>query len=122
MDGDNIILITVLIFIFTNEQIIKMKTYGFILLILHIIPMGAWFFLLFITNDENKVEKIQNHIVSIFPLWLNWGGVMIAMALLPLLIWSFNGIFFGFFLLIYAFGVYNYLHLLYSISPFYHGD
>ncbi|EFG9501623.1 hypothetical protein BL677_003653 [Escherichia coli] len=34
-----------------------MKTYGFILLILHIIPMGAWFFLLFITNDENKVEK-----------------------------------------------------------------
>ncbi len=43
---------------------------------------------------------------------------MIAMALLPLLIWSFNGIFFGFFLLIYAFGVYNYLHLLYSISPF----
>lgn len=122
MDGDNIVLITVLIFIFTNEQIIKMKTYGFILLILHIIPMGAWFFLLFITNDENKVEKIQNHIVSIFPLWLNWGGVMIAMALLPLLIWSFNGIFFGFFLLIYAFGVYNYLHLLYSISPFYHGD
>ena len=47
---------------------------------------------------------------------------MIAMALLPLLIWSVNGIFFGFFLLIYAFGVYNYLHLLYSISPFYHGD
>lgn len=85
-------LITVLIFIFTNEQIIKMKTYGFILLILHIIPMGAWFFLLFITKDENKVEKIQNNIVSIFPLWLNWGGVMIAMALLPLLVWSFNGI------------------------------
>lgn len=50
-------LITVLIFIFTNEQIIKMKTYGFILLILHIIPMGAWFFLLFITKDENKVEN-----------------------------------------------------------------
>lgn len=99
-----------------------MKTYGFILLILHIIPMGAWFFLLFITNDENKVEKIQNHIVSIFPLWLNWGGVMIAMALLPLLVWSFNGIFFGFFLLIYVFGVYNYLHYLYLISPFYHGD
>ncbi len=99
-----------------------MKTYGVILLILHIIPMGAWSFLLFITKDENKGEKILNHIASIFPLWLNFGGVMIAMALLPLLIWSFNGIFFGFFLLIYAFGVYNYLHLLYSISPFYHGD
>ncbi len=63
-----------------------MKTYGFILLILHIIPMGAWSFLLFITKDENKGEKILNHIASIFPLWLNFGGVMIAMALLPLLI------------------------------------
>ncbi len=62
-----------------------MKTYEFILLILHIIPMGAWIFLLFITKDENK-----NHIASIFPLWLNFGVVMIAMALLPLLIWSFN--------------------------------
>ncbi|WP_407215396.1 NfeD family protein [Escherichia coli] len=62
-----------------------MKTYDFILLILHIIPMGAWIFLLFITKDENK-----NHIASIFPLWLNFVVVMIAMALLPLLIWSFN--------------------------------
>ncbi len=62
-----------------------MKTYDFILLILHIIPMGAWIFLLFITKDENK-----NHIASIFPLWLNFGVVMIAMALMPLLICSFN--------------------------------